>query len=71
MSFFENIWNTKQDWELSGDTWIKITNFRLLDKDNNNSIIDIDDIYWKYEKCLSGVTYQYVISSPIDEKNNN
>lgn len=29
---------------------------------NDLSIESIEDVYWKYQKCISGITYQYVIS---------
>lgn len=30
--------------------------------ENDSSIESLEDIYWKYQKCLSGITYQYVVS---------
>jgi len=30
--------------------------------ENDPSIENLEDIYWKYQKCLSGITYQYVVS---------
>lgn len=30
---------------------------------NDISIENIEDVYWKYQICISGITYQYVISN--------
>lgn len=55
----QNIWNLNFDWILSGNTWSKKDRSEFID---NLSIQKTDDIYFKYQKCISGVTYQYVLS---------
>lgn len=55
-----NLWNFKFDWVLTGNTWFK--DYRLNDYDTDDKKIDnISDLYFKFEKCISGITYHYVI----------
>jgi len=49
-------WNLKYDWNLINSTWIRT---ERLD-DYSSGITYIPDNYFKYQKCLSGITYQYV-----------
>lgn len=50
-------WNIKFDWYLSGSTWIQIDRNEQY---NENRFISIDDIYFKNQKYLDGVSYTYI-----------
>jgi hypothetical protein len=52
----KDIWNIKYDWTLVTDTWLR--NERL--EPYWSGVTYIPDNYFKYKKCLSGITYQYV-----------
>ena len=49
-------WNIKYDWNLVNSTW---TRTERLDT-YWSGVTYIPDNYFKYQKCLSGITYQYV-----------
>jgi len=52
-----DLWNLNYFWELSGNTWLKTDRLnKLID---NESIDSIDNVYFKFEKCTSGITYMY------------
>lgn len=52
----KDIWNIESNWSLDNNTWTKI---ERLDT-NWSGITYIPDNYFKYQKCLSGISYQYV-----------
>jgi len=67
-----DLWNVKFDWEFnSGVTvfpsqiimtygvWEKVN--RLNEYVNDNTIDNLDEVYFKFQKCISGLTYQYVL----------
>jgi len=58
-----NLWNVKFDWFFNTGTtipvWEKVN--RLNDYVNNDEIDNLDEIYFKFQKCVSGLTYQYVL----------
>jgi hypothetical protein len=50
----EDIWNINYQWTLTDNIWTKQPVF------NQQHTFDINNSYFKYQKCLSGITYQYV-----------
>lgn len=55
-----DLWNFKIDWYLdSGYTWEKVNRLNVYSDDE--TIDNLDDVYFKYQKCISGITYQYVL----------
>jgi hypothetical protein len=52
----KDIWNIESNWSLDNNTWVKI---EQLDT-NWSGVTYIPDNYFKYQKCLSGISYQYV-----------
>ena len=52
----KDIWNIKYNWILSDNTWICD---ERLDQ-YWSGVTYVPDNYFKYQKCLSGITYQYV-----------
>lgn len=60
-----DIWNNDIYWffdtgHTSGYTWYKVPMFKKYDKDDK-TVDSLDYLYFKYQKCISGVTYQYVL----------
>jgi len=59
-----DLWNYKFDWFLntghtSGVTWEKVN--RLDKYRDSPTIHNLEDTYFKYQQCVSGVCYQYVL----------
>jgi len=52
----KDIWNLKYDWDLTGSTWSRIERLDTY----WSGVTYVPDNYFKYKKCLSGITYQYV-----------
>ena len=52
----EDLWNLKYDWVLTGTTWTRIERLDTY----WSGVTYVPDNYFKYKKCLSGITYQYV-----------
>lgn len=50
-------WNINFDWVQSGETWVQIDRNEQYDE---NRFISINDIYFKNQKYLSGVSYTYI-----------
>ncbi len=61
-----DLWNFKYDWILTGETssgytWIREN--RLINYDEESiEFENIEDVYFRYQKCLSGICYQYVLT---------
>ena len=50
-------WNIKFDWIQSGETWVQQDRNEQY---NENRFISINDVYFKNQKYLSGVSYTYI-----------
>jgi hypothetical protein len=59
-----DLWNYTFDWELntggtSGYTWEKVNRLDQYVDDDRTEYLE--DVYFKYQKCISGITYQYCL----------
>ena len=62
----KDIWNINCDWSLDNNTWLREERLEPY----WSGVTYIPDNYFKYQKCLSGITYQYVNTlSDIYNKN--
>jgi hypothetical protein len=52
----EDLWDLKYDWILTGTTWTRVERLDTY----WSGVTYVPDNYFKYKKCLSGITYQYV-----------
>ena len=52
----KDLWNLDYNWNLTDSTWLRTERLDLY----WSGVTYIPDNYFKYKKCLSGITYQYV-----------
>lgn len=52
----KDTWNINYDWDLVNNTWLRVERLQPY----WSGVTYIPDNYFKYQKCLSGITYQYV-----------